>query len=114
MPCGSCFPRIDATLSLRGDVPAGTYALAGPVTARRLRVEGAGEVNGRRQESSPSSAPACLGALRANLAGVLGKVSNDNHCRFRGRADSFQRCARHRGRKRRSLLRDVAITKRAA
>ena len=37
------FPGAEATLALRGDIAAGAYAIAGPVTASRLAIEGAGD-----------------------------------------------------------------------
>ncbi|SHN56544.1 translocation/assembly module TamB domain-containing protein [Erythrobacter sanguineus] len=70
------FPSLEATLALRGDIPAGSYALAGPVTARGLRVEGAGEVTANAKILAKFG-PGVPWSLRANLAGVLGKLSND-------------------------------------
>ncbi len=69
------FPGLDAELSLRGDIPAGAYAIAGPVTARGLRVEGAGNVTANAK-ILVKFGPAVPWSLRANLAGVLSGISN--------------------------------------
>ena len=69
------FPGLEAVLALRGDVGAGAYALAGPVTARRLKVDGAGEVTATAKILAKFG-PAVPWSLRANLAGVLAKIGN--------------------------------------
>jgi translocation and assembly module TamB len=69
------FPGLEATLALRGDVPAGAYALAGPVTARALSVDGAGEVTANAKLLAKFG-PAVPWSLRANLAGVLSRIGN--------------------------------------
>ena len=69
------FPGLDATLALRGDIPGGAYALAGPVTARGLKVDGAGEVTANAKILAKFG-PAVPWSLRANLAGVLTKIGN--------------------------------------
>jgi translocation and assembly module TamB len=69
------FPGLDATLSLRGDIPAGAYAIAGPVAARGLRVEGAGEVTANAKILAKFG-PQVPWSLRANLAGVLSRIGN--------------------------------------
>ena len=69
------FPGLDAELSLQGDIPAGAYAIAGPVTASRLRVEGAGEVTANAKILAKFG-PAVPWSLRANLAGVLSRIGN--------------------------------------
>lgn len=69
------FPGLDATLSLQGDIPAGAYALAGPVSARRLRVDGAGEVTANAKILAKFG-PSVPWSLRANLAGVLSRIGN--------------------------------------
>ncbi|MEE4316852.1 MAG: translocation/assembly module TamB domain-containing protein [Erythrobacter sp.] len=69
------FPGLEATLALRGDIPAGAYALAGPVAARGLKVDRAGEVTANAKILAKFG-PAVPWSLRANLAGVLSKVSN--------------------------------------
>lgn len=69
------FPGLEAVLALRGDVAAGAYALAGPVTAQRLRVDGAGEVTANAKILAKFG-PAVPWSLRANLAGVLSRIGN--------------------------------------
>ncbi len=69
------FPGLEAALALRGDVAAGAYALAGPVTARGLKVDRAGEVTATAKILAKFG-PAVPWSLRANVAGVLGKISN--------------------------------------
>ena len=69
------FPGLDATLSLQGDVRNGAYAVAGPITASRLRVEGAGEVTANAKILAKFG-PAVPWSLRANLAGVLSRIGN--------------------------------------
>lgn len=69
------FPGLEATLALRGDIAAGAYALAGPVTARGLKVDGAGEVTANAKILAKFG-PAVPWSLRANLAGVLSRISN--------------------------------------
>ncbi len=69
------FPGAEATLSLRGDIPAGAYAIAGPVTASRLRVDGAGEVTANAKILAKFG-PSVPWSLRANLAGVLSRIGN--------------------------------------
>lgn len=69
------FPGLGANLSLRGDVPAGVYALAGPVTASGFRVEGAGDLNANAKILAKFG-PNIPWSLRANLAGVLTRIGN--------------------------------------
>jgi translocation and assembly module TamB len=69
------FPGLTAQLSLAGDIPAGAYAIAGPVNAQRLRVEGAGEVAANAKILAKFG-PAVPWSLRANLAGVLSRIGN--------------------------------------
>ena len=69
------FPGLDAQLSLRGDIPAGAYAVAGPITAQRLRVDGAGEVTANAKILAKFG-PSVPWSLRANLAGVLSRIGN--------------------------------------
>jgi translocation and assembly module TamB len=69
------FPGAEATLALRGDIPAGAYALAGPITANRLTIEGAGEVTANAKILAKFG-PAVPWSLRANLAGVLSRIGN--------------------------------------
>lgn len=69
------FPGLEATLALRGDIPAGAYALAGPVTARGLALEGAGAVTANAKILAKFG-PGVPWSLRANLAGVLDRITN--------------------------------------
>jgi len=69
------FPGLTGQLSLVGDIPAGAYAIAGPVTASRLRVKGAGEVTANAKILAKFG-PAVPWSLRANLAGVLSRIGN--------------------------------------
>lgn len=69
------FPGLDATLALRGNIPAGAYALAGPITARGLKVEGAGDVTANAKILAKFG-PRVPWSLRANLAGVLSRIGN--------------------------------------
>ncbi|MFO6445781.1 translocation/assembly module TamB domain-containing protein [Erythrobacter sp. NE805] len=71
------FPGLEGTLSLRGDIPAGAYAVAGPITASRLKVEGAGEVTANAKILAKFG-PRVPWSLRANLAGVLSRIGNDS------------------------------------
>jgi translocation and assembly module TamB len=83
------FPGLDATLSLRGDIPAGAYAIAGPVTARGLKVEGAGEVTANAKILAKFG-PAVPWSLRANLAGVLSRIGNDTIVNLAGEQIRFK------------------------
>lgn len=69
------FPGAEATLALRGDIGAGAYAIAGPITASRLRVDGAGEVTANAKILAKFG-PSVPWSLRANLAGVLSRIGN--------------------------------------
>jgi translocation and assembly module TamB len=69
------FPGLTGQLSLVGDIPAGAYAIAGPVNAQRLRVEGAGEVTANAKILAKFG-PRVPWSLRANLAGVLSRIGN--------------------------------------
>ena len=69
------FPGLEATLALRGDIGAGAYALAGPITARGLKVDGAGDVTANAKILAKFG-PSVPWSLRANLAGVLSRIGN--------------------------------------
>lgn len=69
------FPGLGANLSLRGDVPAGAYAIAGPVTASGLKIAGAGDVTGNAKILAKFG-PDIPWSLRANLAGGLSRIGN--------------------------------------
>lgn len=101
------FPGLEATLALRGDIPAGAYALAGPVTARGLEVEGAGEVTANAKILAKFG-PSIPWSLRANLAGVLSEVSNDTIVELAGQQVRFDG-ALSVGASEPLVLRDVAI-----
>lgn len=70
------FPGLDANLSLRGDVNAGAYAVAGPITARGLRLENAGNLTANAKILAKFG-PQVPWSLRANLAGVLNRIGNE-------------------------------------
>ncbi|QFT77041.1 translocation/assembly module TamB domain-containing protein [Erythrobacter sp. THAF29] len=69
------FPGLSAVLAMRGNTEQGVYAIAGPLDARGLELEGIGTVNANAKllarfgDSIPWS-------VRANVAGRLGEVSN--------------------------------------
>jgi translocation and assembly module TamB len=69
------FPGLEAVLALRGDIDAGAYAVAGPVTASRLRIEGAGDVTANAKILARFG-PEIPWSLNANLAGVLSRIGN--------------------------------------
>lgn len=69
------FPGLEATLALRGDIGAGAYAIAGPVAASRLAIEGAGDVTANAKILAKFG-PSIPWSLRANLAGVLSRIGN--------------------------------------
>lgn len=84
------FPGLAGTLTLRGDIAKGAYALAGPVEASRFKVEGAGEVTANAKILAKFG-PSVPWSLRANLAGVMNRIANDsivtlagNQIRFKG------------------------------
>ncbi len=83
------FPGLDATLSLQGDIPAGAYAIAGPVEARGLKVEGAGDVTANAKILAKFG-PAVPWSLRANLAGVLSRIGNDTIVNLAGEQVRFK------------------------
>ncbi|WDA39920.1 translocation/assembly module TamB domain-containing protein [Erythrobacter sp. BLCC-B19] len=69
------FPGLAATLSLEGNIPAGAYAIAGPVTAERLKVDGLGDLTANAKILAKFG-PAVPWSLRANLAGVVSRIGN--------------------------------------
>jgi translocation and assembly module TamB len=83
------FPGLTGQLSLAGDIPAGAYAIAGPVTASRLRVEGAGEVTANAKILAKFG-PRVPWSLRANLAGVLSRIGNATLVNFAGEQVRFK------------------------
>ncbi|MDC8754093.1 translocation/assembly module TamB domain-containing protein [Erythrobacter sp. sf7] len=102
------FPGLAATLALRGDIPAGAYALAGPVSARGLAVDGAGEVTATAKILAKFG-PSVPWSLRANLAGVLDKIGNATIVNLAGDEIRFAG-ALGVGADQPLVLRDVAIT----
>ena len=101
------FPGLEATLALRGDIADGAYALAGPVTAQGLKVDGAGEVTANAKILAKFG-PAVPWSLRANLAGTLSKIGNDTIVTLAGPQISFKG-ALGMGAGQPVILRDVAI-----
>ncbi len=69
------FPGAEATLALRGDIAAGAYAIAGPVTAKGLAIDGLGDITANAKMLAKFG-PAVPWSLRANLAGVLSRIGN--------------------------------------
>lgn len=69
------FPGLTAALAMRGNTAKGAYAIAGPVNARGLELQGIGTVNANAKllvkfgNDIPWN-------VRANIAGRLGKVGN--------------------------------------
>jgi len=83
------FPGLEGTLSLQGDVRKGAYALAGPVAAQRLKVEGAGEVTANAKILAKFG-PAVPWSLRANLAGLVNRIGNDTIVNLAGERVAFK------------------------
>ncbi len=83
------FPGLAATLSLRGNIPAGAYAVAGPVEARGLVVDGLGEVTANAKILAKFG-PQVPWNLRANLAGVIGKIGNATIVNLAGETIRFK------------------------
>ncbi len=102
------FPGLDAVLALRGDIAAGAYALAGPVTARALTVDGAGEVTANAKILAKFG-PQVPWSLRANLAGVLNKIGNATIVNLAGEQIRFNG-ALGMGAGQPIVLRDTVIT----
>ncbi len=84
------FPGLVADLVLRGDVAAGAYALAGPVAAQDINLEGIGTADGNAKLIAKFGTRMPW-SLRANVAGSLENVANatvadvaGDRIRFRG------------------------------
>ncbi|WP_298464562.1 translocation/assembly module TamB domain-containing protein [uncultured Erythrobacter sp.] len=84
------FPGLAANLALRGDTITGAYAVAGPVTASGLDLEGIGKANGNAKLIAKFGTRIPW-SVRANVAGVLTDVRNESvatvageQLRFRG------------------------------
>ncbi|UAB79137.1 translocation/assembly module TamB domain-containing protein [Erythrobacter sp. SCSIO 43205] len=69
------FPDLTGDLSLRGNLAQGAFALAGPVRARSLSLDGVGEVTAEAKLLAKfgSNVP---WSVRANFAGVAGQFTN--------------------------------------
>ncbi|MDZ4138969.1 MAG: translocation/assembly module TamB domain-containing protein [Erythrobacter sp.] len=102
------FPGLEAVLALRGDVAAGAYALAGPVTARGLKIDGAGDVTANAKILAKFG-PTVPWSLRANLAGVLDAIGNPTIVNLAGEQIRFNG-ALGMGAGEPIILREVAIT----
>lgn len=102
------FPGLEAALSLRGDVGAGAYAVAGPIKASALRVEGAGVVTANAKILAKFG-PAVPWSLRANLAGVLSRIGNATLVNLAGEQVRFKG-ALGMGAGQPVVLRDTTIT----
>lgn len=102
------FPGLEAVLALRGDIGAGAYAVAGPVNASRLRIEGMGEVTANAKILAKFG-PSVPWSLRANLAGVLGRIGNATIVNIAGEQIRFKG-ALGMGAGQPIVLRDTVIT----
>ncbi|MEL6529851.1 MAG: DUF490 domain-containing protein, partial [Pseudomonadota bacterium] len=71
------FPGLAADLAIRGDTAAGAYAIAGPLTAQGLDLEGIGRANGNAKLIAKFGTRIPW-SLRANVAGVLTDVRNQS------------------------------------
>lgn len=102
------FPGLDATLALRGDTRTGAYAIAGPVSASRLRVDGAGDVTATARILA-SFGPAAPWRLEADLNGTLSRIGNATIINLAGDRIAF-RGALAMGADQPIILRDTTIT----
>lgn len=69
------FPNLSGELSLRGDLETGAFALAGPIRARGLAIEGVGQVTADAKVLAKFGSRVPW-SIRANLAGVAGDFTN--------------------------------------
>ncbi|MCK0129054.1 translocation/assembly module TamB domain-containing protein [Erythrobacter sp. F6033] len=83
------FPSLDAGLALRGDTASGVYALAGPVNARGLALDGIGTVNANAKLVARFGTQTPW-SIRANLAGRLDDVTNASVANVAGERLTFQ------------------------
>lgn len=102
------FPDLTGELSLRGDLANGAYALAGPIRARGLSVDGVGQV------TADAKLLAKFGngvpwSVRANLAGVAGQFTNNTITTIAGEQLRFKG-ALGVGAASPLVLRDVVLT----
>ena len=77
------FPGLDARLSLRGDLQAGSYQLAGPVDVRGLEFDNVGQVDTAARIRFALGA-AGVWTLDADLQGRVSPVSNDTLANLAG------------------------------
>ncbi|TRD10737.1 DUF490 domain-containing protein [Erythrobacter insulae] len=82
------FPSLNAALALRGDTGSGIYALAGPVNARALALEGIGTVNANAKLVARFGTSIAW-SVRANLAGQLDDVTNSSIANVAGEKLKF-------------------------
>lgn len=82
------FPGLDAQLTLRGDIEAGAYALAGPINARGLQIEEVGDISANSKILAKFG-PEIPWSLNANLSGVLSEVSNASVANIAGEQVRF-------------------------
>jgi len=69
------FPGLEAQLTLRGDIAAGVYTLAGPVDARGFALPNVGQINAN-SKIVLTFGQAAPWSLSADLSGVLNEISN--------------------------------------
>jgi len=102
------FPDLTGELSLRGDLANGAYALAGPIRARDLAVDGVGQVtaDAKLLVKFGNGVP---WSVRANLAGIAGQFTNDTITTIAGEQLRFKG-ALGVGATSPLVLRDVVLT----
>lgn len=101
------FPGLRATLTLRGDVGAGAYALTGPLRAERLAIESVGQLTADARILARFG-PSVPWSLRANIDGVLTAVTNETFATIAGQRIRFSG-ALGMGAGQPIMLRDVEI-----
>ncbi len=82
------FPDVSAQLSLRGDTQNGVYAVAGPIDARGVILDGLGQAS-VNSKILLKFGPAVPWSLRANLSGVLSDVANASIANIAGEQVRF-------------------------
>ncbi|QUL36574.1 translocation/assembly module TamB domain-containing protein [Erythrobacter sp. JK5] len=101
------FPGLDARLTLRGDTGTGVYAVAGPIEARGLALEGIGRATGNAKLLAKFGSDIPW-TLRANVAGRLSDVTNATVANVAGQQLRF-RGAFGMGGDQPIVLRDVSL-----
>ncbi len=101
------FPGLSAQLTLRGDTARGTYAIAGPVDARGIEIDGAGRLNAN-SKILVKFGTAAPWSVRANLSGVLSNVTNASIANIAGEQVRFDGSL-GMGRNSPIVLRDVTL-----